>query len=166
MKRTLILNNKQVQQKINRIAYEIFENNYEEKELVIIGIHGSGFVFAKKLADAIAKVAPVKIRLSELNINKENPLKAKATVPVQEKEFAGKTVLLVDDVLNTGKVLMYAAKFLLDFPVKRLVTAVLVNRRHRSFPIRADYVGLTLSTTLQEHIAVEFRKNKDAVYLE
>lgn len=165
MQKTLILNNRQIQQKINRIAYEIYENNFEEKELLMIGVTGSGFVFAKKIADAIKSISPLKIILVELKINKDNPLKNEISLPLTGKEISGRTVILVDDVLNTGKVLMYGAKHLLDFPLKRLVTTVLVNRRHRSFPIRADYVGMTLSTTMQEHISVEFKKNKDSVYL-
>lgn len=163
--KTLILNNHQIQQKINRIAYEIYENNSEEKEIVMVGIRGSGFVFAKKIAHVLEKISPLNIRLKELKINKENPLEKNVSLDMQEKEVADKVVILIDDVLNTGKVLMYGAKHLLDFPLKRLVTAVLVNRKHCSFPIRADYVGLTLSTTFQEHISVEFKKNKDAVYL-
>lgn len=165
MNKTLILNNKQIQQKINRIAYEIYENNFEEKELLLIGITGSGFIFAKKIADSIISISPLKIKLIELKINKTDPL-TNISLPLTLKEISGRTVILVDDVLNTGKVMMYSAKHLLDFPLKRLVTAVLVNRRHRSFPIRADYVGMTLSTTMQEHIAVRFKKNNDAVYLE
>ena len=163
--KTRILNNKQIQQKINRIAYEIYENNFEEKGLIIIGVAGSGFVFAKKIVAALESISPLKIQLIELKINKNNPLNGETSLPLSEKEVEGKVVILVDDVLNTGKVLMYGAKYLLDYPVKRLVTAVLVNRRHRSYPIRADYVGMTLSTTMQEHILVEFKKNNDAVYL-
>lgn len=165
MQKTLILNDRQIRQKINRIAYEVYENNFEEKQLLMIGISGSGFVFAEKIAAALKAISPLKVKLIELQINKENPLQNDISLPVSIKEITGKTVILIDDVLNTGKVLMYAAKYLLDFPLKRLVTAVLVNRRHRAFPIRADYVGMTLSTTLQEHISVEFKKNKDAVYL-
>lgn len=165
MQKTLILDNRQIQQKINRIAYEIYENNFEEKELFMIGISGSGFVFAEKIVSALKSISPLKIKLIELEINKENPLQKDISLPISGKEISGKTVLLVDDVLNTGKVLMYAAGYLIGFRLKRLVTAVLVNRRHRSYPIRADYVGLTLSTTMQEHISVEFKKNKDAVYL-
>lgn len=165
MQKTLILNNKQIQQKINRIAYEIYENNFEEKELILIGIKGSGFTFAQKIFDSLKSISNLKIKLLEFNIDKTDPLK-KINLPAAEKELSKKTVILIDDVLNTGKVMMYSARHLLDYPLKRLVTAVLINRRHRSFPIRADYVGMTLSTTMQEHISVQFKKNKDAVYLE
>lgn len=165
MQKTIILNNRQIQQKINRIAYEIYENNLDEKELLIIGISGGGFVFATKLADAIKTISPLKFKLAELKINKNKPLQNEISISLSGKEIGGKTVILVDDVLNTGKVLMYGATYLLNFPLKRLVTAVLVNRRHRSFPIRADYVGMTLSTTMQEHILVEFKRNKDSVFL-
>ncbi len=163
--KTIILSNKQIQQKINRIAYEIYENNFDEKEIILIGISGCGFVFAKKVQTALKEISAPKTKLFELKINKDNPLKNDISLALTEKEISGKVVILMDDVLNTGKVLMYGAKHLLDFPLKRLVTVVLVNRRHRSFPIRADYVGMTLSTTMQEHISVEFKKNNDAVYL-
>lgn len=162
--RTLILDNAQIEQKINRIAHEIYENNFKEKELVFVGIETKGYQLAKKLTRVLESISPNKIELVSLKLNKENPL-SETFLSTDVHNLKGQTVILVDDVLNSGKTLIYAAKVLLDFPLKKLSTVILVNRRHRQFPIRADYVGLTLSTTIQEHISLEFEKGKDAVYL-
>lgn len=166
MNKTLILNSKQIGQKINRIAYQIYENNYGEKEIIIAGIASNGFVLAKKIADVLIKIAPIKIKLIEIKINKENPIASEIKIALMEKELKNKVIVLVDDVLNSGKTLIFGAKPFLGTSVKRLTTAVLVDRGHNRYPIKADFVGLSLSTTLQEHITVEIsKKGKEVVYL-
>lgn len=164
--KTLILNHEQIEKKIARMAYQIYEKNYEETEIILVGITDRGFVLAQKLGKVLQQIAPFKIKLSELKIDKNQPLENKQiqfSLPVND--LNNKSVVLVDDVLNSGKTLIYGVKFLLDFPIKRLKTVVLVDRSHKRFPVQADFVGLLLSTTLQEHIDVEFSENKDAVYL-
>lgn len=165
--RTKILDTDQVQKKILRIAHQIYEIHHKKKELVIVGISKRGFMVAGRIADAIAGISPMKIELVELKMDK-NDMQQPVELSVDTANLKGKQVILVDDVLNSGRVLMYAAKSLLDVDLRGLTTAVLVDRRHRSYPIRADYVGLTLSTTIQEHISVVLSANgdKDAVYLE
>ncbi len=165
MGKTLILNNKQIEQKINRIAYEIYENNHGEKEIIIAGISDNGYIFAKRIADVVTKISPIKTTLIEIKINKENPLAKEIQISLSDKELKNKVIILVDDVLNSGKTLIFGAKPFLISPVKRLTTAVLVDRGHNRFPIKADFVGLSLSTTLQEHITVDLKKGKEAVYL-
>lgn len=166
MNRTLILNSKQIQQKINRIAYEIYENNYDEKEVIIAGIASNGFIFAKRIAEVIKTIAPVKTRLIEIVVDKKNPLSKEIKIELPDKDLKNKVIILVDDVLNSGKTLIFGAKPFLNNPVKRLITVVLVDRGHNRYPIKADFVGLSLSTTLQEHITVELdKKGKEAVYL-
>ena len=166
LEKTIILNTGQIEQKINRLAYEIYESFYTEKEIIIVGISGQGYSFAKRIFTTVKKISPLKIHLVKMILDKKNPLKKQPQLNMEESSFKGKVVLLIDDVLNTGKTLIYGAKTLLDFQVKQLTTVVLVNRRHRLFPIRADLVGLTLATTMQEHINVVLEKGKEAVYLE
>ncbi|MFT4753468.1 MAG: pyrimidine operon attenuation protein/uracil phosphoribosyltransferase [Salibacteraceae bacterium] len=163
--RTVILDHKQVSQKITRIAHEIIENNFVEKSLVIMGIKSEGFVLAERLVKILTQISDMDIVLHEVSIDKKKPLSSGLVSSIEENELNNKAVILVDDVLNSGKTLVYATKFLLDHKIKRLQTVCLVDRKHRKFPIRADFVGLTLSTTLQEHITVEFGKY-DCVYLD
>jgi pyrimidine operon attenuation protein / uracil phosphoribosyltransferase len=166
MNKTLILNSKQIEQKINRIAYEIYENNYDEKDIVIAGIATNGYLLAKRISDVLQSISKIKTQLIEINLDKENPFGTNIKLKLTDKELKNKVVILVDDVLNSGKTLIFGAKLFLNAPVKRLTTAVLVDRGHNRYPIKADVVGLSLSTTLQEHITVEInKKGKEAVYL-
>lgn len=166
MSKTLILNSKQIEQKINRLAYEIVENNYTEKEIIIAGISKNGYLFAKRLNTVLQKISSIKTQLIEIVIDKENPLSKEIKISLSEKELKNKVVILADDVLNSGKTLIFGAKPFLVSPLKRLTTVVLVDRGHNRYPIKADFVGLSLSTTLQEHITVELDvKGKEVVYL-
>jgi pyrimidine operon attenuation protein/uracil phosphoribosyltransferase len=165
MSKTLILNSKQIEQKTNRIAFEIYENNYDEKDIIIAGISGNGYLFAKRIADVVQKISPIKITLIEIKIDKENPLASEIKISLTDKELKNKVIILADDVLNSGKTLIFGAKPFLTAPVKRLTTAILVDRGHNRYPIKADFVGLSLSTTLQEHITVDLKKGKECVYL-
>ncbi len=166
MNKTLVLNSKQIQQKINRIAYEIYENNYDEKEIIIAGIADNGYILAKRIVDVLQNISPLKTKLIEISFDKTDPVSNKIEIALSEKELKNKVIILVDDVLNSGKTLIFGAKPFLISPVKRLTTVVLVDRGHNRYPIKADFVGLSLSTTLQEHITVEInKKGKEAVYL-
>lgn len=165
MSKTLILNSKQIEQKINRIAYEIYENNHDEKTIIIAGISDNGYIFAKRISDVVQKISPIKTQLIEIKINKENPVASEIKISLTDKELKNKVIILIDDVLNSGKTLIFGAKPFLIAPVKRLTTAVLVDRGHNRYPIKADFVGLSLSTTLQEHITVDLKKGKETVYL-
>ena len=164
--RTTILNNDDVEKKIARIAFQIIEEYYEDKELLIVGISKNGFLLAEKIAKLVQRDLPKStINLMELTINKRNPLKENVTIS-PNLSFGNKKVILVDDVLNSGKTLMHAASYIVSKDIKKMNTVVLVDRRHRNFPIKADWVGLTLSTTIQEHINVEILKNDISIYLE
>ena len=166
MSRTLILNTKQIQQKINRIAYEIYENNYDEKEIIIAGIATNGYLLAKRIVDVLKTISPLNTKLIEIVLDKKDPLSKEIKINLTDKELKNKVIILVDDVLNSGKTLIFGAKPLLNTPIKRLTTAILVDRGHNRYPIKADFVGLSLSTTLQEHITVELdKKGKEVVYL-
>jgi pyrimidine operon attenuation protein/uracil phosphoribosyltransferase len=164
--RTLILDAEKVNQKIKRIAHEILEKNYPSKSLVLIGIKGQGLDFAASVQKELKKIdKSVYTELLVLPIDKKNPIEQKAK-NVFEGKLKHQNVLLFDDVLNSGRTLMYACSSILQEEVKTLQTVILVNRHYRKFPIRADIVGLTLNTTMQEHIAVEKTGNEMLVYLE
>lgn len=165
MNRTLVLDHNKIEKKIHRIACQIHENNFQEEELLILGIKSRGSELAKRLVKILKDITEINITFYEIELNKEKPLTDGIVCTLEKSNVEGKVAILVDDVLNTGKVLMFAAKYLLDFNLKSLQTVVLVDRRHRSFPIRADYVGLTLATTMKEHITVEFGE-RDSVYLD
>jgi pyrimidine operon attenuation protein / uracil phosphoribosyltransferase len=166
MTRVKILDTLQIKQKLNRLAYEVYENNFSEKELLIVGIDGNGYKVAIHLAEKLKAISPIGITLGKIKLDKDKPWENEPQIDFTEKAFVNKTVILVDDVLNSGKTLMYAVKLFLNKPVKKINTVILVDRSHRRFPVKADYVGLSLSTTLQERIEADFSKeNKEAVYL-
>jgi pyrimidine operon attenuation protein/uracil phosphoribosyltransferase len=144
----------------------VLEHNFNEKELLIAGIDGNGYILAKRVVDALKKITRQKITLGKINIDKKNPLATEPKIDFTEKDYKNKTVILVDDVLNSGKTLIYGVKVFLDKPVKKINTLVLVDRSHTQFPVKADFVGLSLSTTLQEHIVADLgKKGKETVYL-
>ena len=164
MEKTLVLNKQQLQQKIDRLAWQIYEQNYKEKEIIIAGIANRGVLIAKKIAKKLTEISAIKVKLATIKLDKDNPFYKDIEVDISEKDYKNKVLILVDDVLNSGKTLMYGAKYFLSVPLKKLSTIVLVDRNHNRFPIKADFVGLSLSTTLKEHISVELEKNV-GVYL-
>lgn len=164
--RTLVLTSKQIEQKTIRIAHEIYEKNFEEKELIVAGIALNGYIFAQRIVKILQDISPLKIRLVEIHVNKKNPIEEKITFGLKESEFKDKSIVVIDDVLNSGKTLIYATRHFLKTPVKRLSTAVLVDRNHTRYPVKANFVGISISTTLQEHISVELeKKGKESVFL-
>lgn len=165
MENTLILNKLQIKQKVNRIAYQIYEDNFEESEIIIAGIHPGGYKFAKRIVDVLKEISPLKVTLIDVILDKENPLKEEVKLSVTKEFLSGKVVILVDDVLNSGKTLIYSMKPFLDTPLKKLRVAVLVNRNHKRYPVSPDFSGISLSTTLKEHIFVELNETDDSVYL-
>jgi pyrimidine operon attenuation protein / uracil phosphoribosyltransferase len=163
--KVLILNNTQIYQKINRISFQIYEDNYSEQEIIIVGIANNGYLLAEKIAKQLKKISPLKITLAKLTINKDEPLITPGELSIPVGSLNDKVVILIDDVLNSGKALIYGVKFLLDFPIKKMSTTVLVDRNHKKYPIGTHYVGLSLSTTLQNHISLEFEGNEISAYL-
>ena len=163
--RLLVLDHIKILQKLRRIAYQIYEFNHQEETLTLVAIEKKGVFLAERIIPILEDISGIKVVLIKLAINKENP-KDNPAWDGDTSTLNGKSVILVDDVLNSGRTLIYAARHILDYNVKKLTTVVLVDRRHRRFPIKADFVGLTLSTTLQDHIAVEFQEGNDKVYLE
>lgn len=165
MNKSIILNNEEVQHKVKRIAYEIYESNINEKEVILAGIQKNGFILAEKLKDALVEISPIEVTLCAITINKRKPREGVQT-SIPAEEYKNKSLVLVDDVLNSGTTLIYAAKLFLEVPLKRFKTAVLVNRNHKKYPIKADFKGISLSTSLQEHVNVEFNEKNAIAYLE
>lgn len=161
-----ILSHLQIQHKIRRIAYQIYEANVDEQEIIVAGIEGGGLDFAKKIQVVLKKITPAKILLCKVQMDKSDPLKSGVTTSIPEREYTWKSVVLVDDVLNSGTTLIYGVQHFLKTPLKQLKTAVLVNRNHKKYPVKADYKGISLSTSLQEHVHVKFETQNDRVYLD
>lgn len=168
METTIILNSKQIEQKTERIAYEIYENSFDEEILFIGGIKGNGFEFAERLIEKLNIIAtdsyPKGIRLFEIAVNKSNPLNHSIDLSLADSELENASIILVDDVINSGSTLVHATARILQQNVKTIKTAILVNRTHRKFPILADFVGVDITTTLQDNIVVEFG-DKECAYL-
>jgi pyrimidine operon attenuation protein/uracil phosphoribosyltransferase len=165
MERTVILNNQQIAYKTKRIAYQIYENNINENTIVIAGIDKNGFLFAKNIQKELEKISPIKTVMCKVIIDKKNPLNP-ITMSLTKKEYSNQSIVLIDDVLNSGATLIYAIKHFLNVPLKKFKTAVLVNRNHKKYPVKADFKGISLSTSIQEHINVEFKHNEAVAYLE
>ena len=149
--KTCVLNKDEISRKLKRMALEIAEQNIGEPELVIAGIAGNGGIVAKNLIKELNKTGSFQVRSITIQLNKKNPLEA-STDPI---DFANKIIIVVDDVANTGKTMLYALKPFLESYPKKIQTLVLVERSHKLFPIQTDYTGLSIKTTLQEHISVE-----------
>ncbi len=160
-----VLNQEQILQKIKRIAYEIYENNYEENQLVIAGIEGQGYELAHMLQLQINEISGKEVKLVKVSLDKSAPSQSAIQLDCPDGFLDGKAIILADDVLNTGKTLAYSLKPFLQQPVKKLEIAVLVNRSHTSFPVQAKYTGYELATTLTEHIQVVLQEGEMAVYL-
>ena len=162
----LVLNHQQIQQKIDRIAYQVLEDNFDEKEILIAGILPRGNKIAERIKAILDGIAPFTSKLLTIELDKESSsLQAKLNFDIND--CSNKVIILVDDVLSSGKTLAYGFGVFLDVPVKKLRTAVLVDRNHKSFPITTDYAGIALSTVLKEHVDVVLYQGdgEDAVYL-
>jgi pyrimidine operon attenuation protein/uracil phosphoribosyltransferase len=161
---TLVLAHKQIQQKIIRMAYEIYERNSSEEHLLFAGIKGMGSLLASALAKTLEEISPLKAKVIEIILDKQEVNRGEVKLS-ENIDLKNKCVIIVDDVLNTGKTLMYALKPFLDAPIKKMEVAVLVNRSHKLFPVTPDYTGLELATTLSEHITVDLTKENQTVHL-
>lgn len=160
-----ILNHLQVKQILKRIAYQIYETHFNEKELVIAGIEGRGFSVAQLLVDELMIIAKIKVQLITISMDKVNPTGSGVSLSNEKAKLNNLPIIVVDDVLNTGKTLVYGITPFIRAKAKRIQVAVLVDRNHKNFPISADYIGMQLSTTLQEHVSVEIQKGKINVFL-
>ncbi|GIV36642.1 MAG: phosphoribosyltransferase [Cyclobacteriaceae bacterium] len=162
--KTRILDTSQVKQKIRRIAYEIYEENFNEKSIVIAGVDGQGYTLARHIARELQRVAGITVTVVKVILSKTDPLQHEVKLDCDVRTIKKKSIVLVDDVLNTGRTLAYAMKPFLDTEVKKLEVAVLVNRSHTAFPVYPRYTGFELATTINDHVQVVLGKEA-SVYL-
>lgn len=158
MNKIQILTEAQIDQKLKRMAYEIWEKNSEEKEIFLIGIEETGAAVATKIAEILKEISPLKIKYSSLIIDKKSPLQQ--DIKLTGDSLNNKTVVLIDDVANSGKTLLYALKPLMEYEPAKIQVAVLVDRKHKNFPVTPDIIGHSVSTTIQEHIIVNYEGGK------
>ena len=163
--KSLILDSKQLQQKIKRIAFEIYERNFKEEKIVLAGIEQNGYKFAQLLQLEINKISGIQTILLKITLNKSTQVQTEIFLDQDIQNFTNSTIVLTDDVLNTGKVLAFSLQPFLSIETKKIQTAVIVDRSHQSFPIVADYVGYSLATTIKEHIEVSLETDNFGVYL-
>ena len=157
----IILDSKQINQKLKRMAIEIIENNFDEEEIYLLGINNNGLKFAKILASYLRNITEQKINISNLRLNPAEPVKGDISITMDVNSLENKVLILVDDVANTGRTMFYAFKPLLNILAKKIELAVLVNRKHKSFPAIPNYIGLSLATTVQENIKVNLSSAKE-----
>lgn len=161
-----LLDQRQIKQKIKRLAIEILEQNFGEKEIILAGINNNGWGFAKMLEKELIQLTDHKITLTSVNLSPANPLESEVEIGLAPKDLNKKVIIIVDDVANTGRTIFYAIKPLLEVLPKKIQVAVLVDREHKSFPIKVDYVGVSLFTTIQDDIDVQIEgRGEKAVYL-
>ena len=159
-----ILDRDEISQKILRLSWEIYENNFEENEIFLFGVGEKGHLIAKKISENLINISKIKVNVCQISFNREKPYED-ISLTISSDKFAYKSVILVDDVLYSGKTLMYSSKVFLNSPIKKLSVLVLIDRNHNTYPIKANYVGLSLSTNLKEYIRVELSGRNQGVYL-
>ncbi|MES2410524.1 MAG: phosphoribosyltransferase family protein [Bacteroidota bacterium] len=164
MSQNIILNHLEIEHKIKRIAFQIYETFSEENEVIVAGIANNGYVFAEKIGRVLKEISDLKVTLCKVKIDKQNPFSA-ITTSVPKEIYINNSIVLVDDVLHSGTTLIYGVKHFLEVPVKKIKTAVLVDRNHKKFPVKADFKGISLSTSIKEHVHVVFENNNDYAYL-
>jgi len=160
-----ILDQGQIRQKIKRLAIEILENNFEEKTIILIGINNNGNGFAKHLVAELKKITDISISLFNVRLNPAAPLSSPIEIDAPIESLKGKSIILIDDVANTGRTIFYACKPILEIIPKKLEVAVLIDRKHKTFPIYPKYVGLSLATTLKEDIELQINTGEWGAYM-
>ena len=162
---TKVLDDIQIAQKIKRIAFEIYENNFEEKKIFLAGIAGGGYKLCQLLKEAMDEISPIQTTLLKVHLDKSTPTRGEIEIEGEVDKLKNHVLLLVDDVQNTGRTFTYGMRPFLNIRVKKIEIAVLVNRDHVQFPVIPTYTGYQLSTTLDEHINVTLEKGDKSVYL-
>ena len=157
--KNVIINDNQIRSKLKRISYQILETNLQNSVIVIAGIESNGYLIAKELKKTFNKLSNIEVILCKVKIDKKNPRKPIET-SISKDEYSNKSIVLVDDVLNSGSTLVYAVKHFLEVELSQFKTAVLVDRNHKKFPVKADYKGISLSTSIQNQVIVEFKGSK------
>lgn len=153
----IILNNQQIQYKLTRISYQIFEENIDEECINIIGIKNGGYILAKKICDILLTIFNKKTNLNFIEIDKK-------TFEIKNYDFIiekleNKNIIIIDDVLNTGKTIAYVISYILKMNLNSLKVAILIDRSYKKFPIKCDYKGMSIYTSFFDTIDVVFENN-------
>jgi pyrimidine operon attenuation protein/uracil phosphoribosyltransferase len=165
MKENKIFNTKKIDDANRRIAFQIYESNINLKEIYLVGISYNGTVLSKRIGNYLKKISDLKVHQVELKIDKKNP-RNKIDISINIQKLKNSTIVIIDDVLNSGSTLLYAVNAFLSISIDKIQTVVLVNRNHKKFPIKADFKGISLSTSVKEHIKVVLNsKIEEGVYL-
>lgn len=164
MDKKKILDYESIKKKIRRISLQILESNIDQDEIIIAGIDINGFIIAKKISQEINKISEINTKLCKIKIDKKNPLNDIST-SLNFEDYQNKSLVIIDDVLNSGATLMYSVKYFLNTKIKSLKTAVLVDRNHKKYPIKADFKGLSLSTSIQSKVEVVIDEKKIEAFL-
>ena len=159
-----ILDSNQINQKILRLSWQVFEDNFSEKEIVLVGIGEQGLLIAEQVKFHLNTISKLKNTVFRIDVDRDKPFN-KVSTELLENDYKNKVIILIDDVLHSGKTLTYAFKTFLDTSVKKMAVLVLIDRNHNTFPVKANYVGLSLSTTLKEYIEVVLKGSNKGVYL-
>lgn len=162
MSKVEVLKEKEIIKIIKRLSYEILENNYQAKKIYLAGINNNGLYFAELIKEQLEKISTPQIELVNIRLNPSNPLE-EISMSIDSKELKNQHIIIIDDVANTGRTIFYAYKPFLEVIPKSVQVAVLVDRLHKSFPIKVDFLGLSLATTLKENITVNLRKKKSVI---
>ena len=165
MSQNTILTHEQINHIIKRIAYQIYETFIDEETITMAGIASNGYVLATKIAKEIELISSIKVTLCEVKMDKNNP-NSEVTTSIKSESYANRGLVLVDDVLNSGTTLIYGVKHFLEVPVSKFKTVVLVDRNHKKYPVKADFKGISLSTSSKEHVTVVFEDERSYAYLE
>ena len=160
-----ILKQDRIDRIVKRISFQIHEKNQNSSEVVLIGVLENGFILSELIKKELKKISKSKVQLFSIKINKKNPLNP-IDLNCDLSELKNKSIVLIDDVLNSGKTLIHCVKYLLDVPISNFNTAVLIDRNHKKFPIKIDFKGLSLSTTIKENVTVVFEKNNSYAFID
>ena len=147
------------------MGYQIYETFIDEESITMAGIASNGYVLAAKIAKEIELISSIKVTLCEVKMDKNNP-NSTVTTSIQAEKYQNKGLVLVDDVLNSGTTLIYGVKHFLEVPISKFKTVVLVDRNHKKYPVKADFKGISLSTSSKEHVTVVFENDRSYAYLE
>jgi pyrimidine operon attenuation protein/uracil phosphoribosyltransferase len=164
MSKNIILNSIDIENKIRRIAYQIYEANVDESEIIIAGIEKNGSILAQRIELELKNISDLKVDICNVKMNKNDVFEL-ITTSLSPEKYKNKSIVLVDDVLHSGSTLMYAIKHFLNVPLKMFKTAVLVDRNHKRFPVKIDFKGISLSTSLQNHVEVVLSDTINEAYL-
>lgn len=160
----VILNEREIEHKLRRIAYQIYESNASESHIVLAGIADNGYLLAEKIKNLLTEISDLNIELCKVSVDKKQPHLPVVT-DISPEHYQNKPLVLIDDVLNSGSTLIYGVKHFLNVPLKQFKTAVLVNRNHKKFPVKADFKGISLSTSINEHVEVVLDKEPVEAFL-